>query len=176
MSLGLEEALRPFREEGGSSHADQRTAAPMVIRHLSSPANVPDTPATPATQIPPTVPLYEDALLPTPAATANPGGPVANTGAPIYWPRKLLDTGPAPLAPIILPPPDGSNSLPQGHAIMELFIHADGQVDRIEVIESDAPTDFIDAAKATFQATRFTPGLKDNVPVPSRIKIEVRYE
>lgn len=143
----------------------------MVIRHLPAPADVPGKPEQP------TEPRPDKARVPTPpVATASPAAPAADTAAPLYWPRKFLDTGPAPLAPIILPSPEGANSLPQGHAILELFIHADGRVDRIEVLESDAPMDFIDAAKATFQATRFTPGLKDNVAVPSRIKIEVRYE
>lgn len=81
-----------------------------------------------------------------------------------------------PLTPVIIPSPEETSAQPEGHAILELFIHADGQVDHIDVIESSAPTVFIDAAKATFLTTHFTPGVKDHVPVPSRIKIEVRFE
>lgn len=154
----------------GSPHAPPGATTALVVRQLAAPTPAPphaSVPAQPASAAEPVI----DPLPPAPPSASS-----APFEAPAYWPRKLLDTGLTPLTPVILPSPEGSTPQPDGHAVLELFIHADGQVDRIEVIESSAPADFVDAAKATFMATPFTPGLKDNVPVPSRIKIEVRFE
>lgn len=64
----------------------------------------------------------------------------------------------------------------EGWVILELFISASGHVDRIETLSSEAPDEFIESARQTFLQSPFSPGMKDNVPVPSRIKIEVRYK
>lgn len=119
-----------------------------------------------------------------PADTASPAASApddaqsnsASGNLPAYWPRKLLDVGPAPTSSVILPTPTDQDPSPPGHAILELFIDATGRVDHIDILEAQAPIEFVDAAKAIFLLTPFTPGLKDQTPVPSRIKIEVRYE
>lgn len=64
----------------------------------------------------------------------------------------------------------------QGWVILELFISASGQVDKVDVLSSDAPEDFIESAQRTFSQAAFNPGLKDNIAVPSRVKVEVRFE
>lgn len=170
MSWGLWETDAQPVEGLGLPHASTGAAATLVVRQLAAPTLVP-----PHTSVPDQAASAAESVI-DPLPAAPPSAPSAPFAPPTYWPRKLLDTGPSPLTPVILPSPEGSTSRPDGHAILELFIHADGLVDRIEVIESSAPTDFVDAAKATFIATQFTPGLKDNAPVPSRIKIEVRFE
>lgn len=170
MSWGLWETDSHPGGGTGSPHAPPGAPTALVVRQLAVP-----TPAPPHASVPAQAASAAEPVI-DPLPHAPPADSDAPFEAPAYWPRKLLDTGPTPLAPVILPSPDGATPQPDGHAILELFIHADGQVDRIEVIESSAPADFIDAAKATFMAAQFTPGLKDNVPVPSRIKIEVRFE
>lgn len=142
----------------------------MTVRQLSAPSLPHVTAASSAVasavESPP--PVTSQAEAPQPEG---------EHGSPAFWPRKLLDAGPTPLTPVVLPSPeDVADTLPTGHAILELFIDAHGRVDHIDVLASDASTDFIDAVQARFKATEFTPGLKDNIPVPSRIKIEVRYE
>lgn len=147
----------------------------MTVRHLSvhSRPHVAVASATaPAVE---TVEPVESAP-PTTSHTAVPQ-PKGEHGSPAFWPRKLLDVGPTPLAPIVLPSPEGdAGAQVQGHAILELFIDAHGRVEHIDVLTSDAPPDFMDAVQTRFKTTPFTPGIKDNIPVPSRIKIEVRYE
>lgn len=101
-----------------------------------------------------------------------------NTPAPPdYWPRKWLNSPPSPVAPTVVPYPATAASEPsEGWVILELFISASGHVDRIETLSSEAPNEFIESARQTFLQSPFSPGMKDNVPVPSRIKIEVRYK
>ncbi len=96
---------------------------------------------------------------------------------PDYWPRKWLNTPPTPVAPTVVPYPETAASAPgEGWVILELFISASGHVDRIEVLSSEAPDEFIESARQTFLQSPFSPGMKDNVPVPSRIKLEVRFD
>lgn len=96
---------------------------------------------------------------------------------PEYWPRKWLSNAPTPLTPTVVPYPETlSSSHEEGWVILELFISAEGQVDKVDVLSSDAPDEFIESARLTFWQSSFNPGLKDKVPVPSRIKIEVRYK
>lgn len=158
---------------GSSLHGRQSTNPPLVVRRL----HVPTTPSVTPPQLP--APAEEASSTPPPvnSAVEAPVLPGSNDETPAYWPRKLLDVGPSPANPVILPPPeDVAHAETQGHAVLELFIDEHGHVDRIEVLDSNAPATFVDAAKESFRATLFTPGLKDNQPVPSRIKIEVRYE
>lgn len=141
-----------------SAHHGQGIATVSANSAASSPAA--QTPAQPQHDIQPTEALERQ----------------AHPEAPTYWPRQLLDLGPSPTSPIILPAPEDLSVPPSGLAVLELFIDANGHVDRIDVLEANAPSEFVDAAKANFRIIHFTPGLKDNVAVPSRIKIEVRYE
>lgn len=116
----------------------------------------------------------------TPApAEAGPSQPTQKntTAPPDYWPRKWLSNAPTPNAPTVVPYPESAPSdQKEGWVILELFISASGQVDRVEVLSSQAPDEFIASARQTFGQSTFSPGLKDNVPVPSRIKIEVRFD
>lgn len=96
---------------------------------------------------------------------------------PDYWPRKWLTASPTPLEPpLVLYPESETQGQTEGWVILELFISASGHVDKIDVLTSEAPEEFIESARRTFLQAPFTPGLKDNVAVPSRIKIEVRFE
>lgn len=64
----------------------------------------------------------------------------------------------------------------EGWVILEVFVSATGHVDKIEVLSVKAPNEFIESARETFLRASFSPGMKDNVAVPSSIKVEVRYE
>lgn len=117
-------------------------------------------------------PANDDNTL-NPEAISEPTFPAQ----PDYWPRKWLSTAPAPQAPTVVPYPEATSSHQrEGWVILELFISSTGHVDKIEVLSSDATDEFIESARQTFLQAIFTPGLKDSTPVPSRIKIEVRYE
>lgn len=122
-------------------------------------------------------------LLQTPQSSASSESQATQDSAPAsdtqpdYWPRKWLTASPAPLEPpLVLYPEPEVQGPSEGWVILELFISASGHVDKIDVLTSEAPEAFIDSARRTFLQATFTPGLKDNVAVPSRIKIEVRFE
>lgn len=93
-----------------------------------------------------------------------------------YWPGRSLDQKPTPETAVVIPYPKGFVSITRGHAILQLFINESGQVDRVEVVESDAPLEFTDMARRTFLNTRFTPGVKDMVQVRSKLKIEIGFQ
>lgn len=137
------------------------------------------------------------AAQPSPTTTADIGPPVEpsehqlteQTNPPVappttitpqtdghYWPGRTLDQKPIPQAPVVIPYPEGFISIAHGHAILQLFINESGLVDRVEVVESEAPIEFTDIARRAFLNTRFTPGVKDRVQVRSKLKIEVGFQ
>lgn len=159
--------------------------APMLARTI----NLQPDPRTPGS------------VLPNPATTSDTAPPVepsehqltAQTHPPIvasttitpqtdkqtdghYWPGRTLDQKPIPQAPVVIPYPEGFISIAHGHAILQLFINESGLVDRVEVVESEAPIEFTDMARRAFLNTRFTPGVKDRVQVRSKLKIEVGFQ
>lgn len=93
-----------------------------------------------------------------------------------YWPGRALDQKPTPQTAVVIPYPNGFVSITRGHAILQLFINESGLVDRVEVVESDAPLEFTDMARRAFLNTRFTPGVKDLIQVRSKLKIEVAFQ
>ena len=136
----------------------------------------------PATTVPPLA-AETDPLQQTPQTSESSEHQPAQESAPPrdtqpdYWPRKWLTASPTPLEPpLVLYPESETQGQTEGWVILELFISASGHVDKIDVLTSEAPEEFIASARRTFLQASFMPGLKDNVAVPSRIKIEVRYE
>ena len=128
-------------------------------------------------------PTEADVLPQTPQPSASSesqppqdSAPASDT-QPDYWPRKWLTASPAPLEPTLVLYPESEGKGPsEGWVVLELFISASGHVDKIDVLASEAPEAFIESARRTFLQATFAPGLKDNVAVPSRTKIEVRFE
>lgn len=168
---GLAVTTSPLRQTVDPRHAPSESVRIRQVSATSAatppPAAAPHAPEGKASpQAPHPTPPQQ------PTDTRQP--PEANAGSPDYWPRKLLDIGPSPLSDITLAPPEAA-SPPEGRAVLELFINAQGTVDRIEIKDASAPASFVEGAKTTFQNSRFAPGIKDNMNVPSRIQIEVRY-
>lgn len=93
-----------------------------------------------------------------------------------YWPGKALDQKPTPQNPVVISYPEGFISITHGHAILQLFINESGLVDRVEIVESEAPLEFTDMARRAFLNTRFSPGVKDQIQVRSKLKIEVSFQ
>lgn len=121
---------------------------------------------------PPTAASLADARRPPlPTAPSRPSAPSEG-----YWPGKLLDQRPQPEEPVVIAFPGGFRSITRGRAVLRLYIGADGRVNEVELVESDAPLEFVDLARRSFLQAHFTPGMKDNVPVPSRIQIEVGFQ
>lgn len=97
-------------------------------------------------------------------------------GQPAYFPASELQLRPSPETPVIIPFPEAHLGRQKATAILLLYISAEGVVDRVEVDESELPSEFEHAAIATFLQAKMRPGIKDGKAVPARMKIEVEFE
>lgn len=94
-----------------------------------------------------------------------------------YVPRRLLTLPPTALDGVLLTYPriEFDN---RGHytAILTLFIDETGRVRRIRVDQPGLPEELEGVARRAFQRVRYTPGEVDGQPVPSTIRVEVRFD
>lgn len=97
-------------------------------------------------------------------------------GVPAYLPSSELQLRPSPETPVIIPFPDAQLGKQKATAILLLYISSEGVVDRVEIDESELPSEFEQAAIATFLQAKMRPGIKDGKAVPARMKIEVEFE
>lgn len=94
---------------------------------------------------------------------------------PIYYGFNELDQIPAVLENIEGDPVELVD-YPQGGTLkIQLRVDEFGSVLNAEVVESDLPTEFSKVAAQAFLKVKFSPGLKNNVPVRSMTKIIVHY-
>ena len=94
-----------------------------------------------------------------------------------YFSARDLDIRPAPrmrIAPLY--PAHLAAQQARGYVILRLLINEDGLVDRAEVVRSEPPGVFDDAAVAEFSAGRFTAGVRNGRPVKSEMYYEVRFD
>jgi protein TonB len=110
--------------------------------------------------------------VPSPSASAGIDIPLIRD--PTYYPAKQLDVYPQPLAEIRLQYPETAGRA-DGLLLMLLLIDEFGAVNEVSVIEADPPGIFEEAARAVFQAARFSPGVRQGRTVKSRVLIRVKY-
>jgi hypothetical protein len=82
-------------------------------------------------------------------------------------PQVLHDTAPDPFPLLDVPPQT---------ATLRLLINEYGDIDRVEIEQSDLPDLVARALVDSFSKTKFRPGKRDAVAVKSQLKIEVRLE
>lgn len=133
-------------------------------------------------------PLSERAPAPPPLRDVPAGYPgdvaqddAGTTRHPIslddmYLPRALLSVAPAATSPIIVDYPrfDGEAEFYRGE--FDLFIDTDGKVNRVALVTTDLPGILAIAVRDAFMSASFTPGERDGLPVPARIRIEVTFD
>jgi outer membrane biosynthesis protein TonB len=93
-----------------------------------------------------------------------------------YYHSSELQSHPEPKVPVIIPFPDVALESRKASAILVLFIGADGKVEHIDFDKSDLPAEFEKVAMDTFMKAEMRPGIKDGVPVPSRMRVQVEFE
>ena len=94
---------------------------------------------------------------------------------PIYYGFTELDQIPTVLENIEGDPAELVD-YPQGGILkIQLWVDEFGSVLNAEVVESDLPVEFSKVAAQAFLKVKFSPGLKNNVPVRSVTKIVVHY-
>ena len=93
-----------------------------------------------------------------------------------YFPGAALDHVAAPSRDVGLVYPSGREGIDYyGTLRMDLYIGADGTVDRVEVLESTVPESFRASAIQAFRAARYEPAVRYGRIVKSIKRVEVRF-
>lgn len=95
---------------------------------------------------------------------------------PVYYPPSRLQKRPSPLSRL----PEfsvlrlqGSDS---GRLVIQLFISAEGIVDKLVVETADVSDELIAFVYEAFSSALYSPGMIEDTPVPSQIRFEVNIE
>lgn len=93
-----------------------------------------------------------------------------------YFPRKQLTVSPQPLMPIHVSWPNSVSSLGKKSARFTLFIDAAGIVREMVADTHSLPPAMEEAALQAFRQARFSPGMRNGLPVKSILRIEIEFE
>jgi TonB family protein len=108
------------------------------------------------------------------ASRAKNAGAIEIGREPRYFLSSQLDRRPVALAPI--EPEYPASAGPEGaYLVLRLRIGESGAVDAVRVLVSDSQRLFDDSAIAAFGRARFSPGIRNGVPVKSQMYIELKY-
>jgi protein TonB len=180
------------RTEGVTLRARLTTVAPVPEDQPApaggprdAPQAVPPGPAAPepapaeAADVPPVeperAPLSEAPVAA--AIDAPPAVEIPQVEDPQYYPVRMLDALPAPLAEVDLVYPEsaGDGEL-SGTVTLLLLIDELGLVNDASVLEADPPGYFEEAAIAAFRDVLFRPGQRNGRAVKSRLVVEVSFQ
>ncbi len=94
--------------------------------------------------------------------------------APVYYPPSQLDQ--RPLIRLRIEPafPPGA-PVTSGRVVLRLYISEQGEVERMAIVSAEPPGWFEKPALDAFAAARFTPGIRNGVPVRSLLTIELLF-
>jgi hypothetical protein len=95
-----------------------------------------------------------------------------------YFPRSELSVTPRLLdePSIGFPPPQGDELPLSGKVLLRVLVGATGEVDRVELVNSRLPPEYVAAAIAGFAGARFRPGEIEDVPVTSEARFVVDFD
>jgi TonB family protein len=136
----------------------------------------------------PPIPLSQPSLPPGSPDTpleqkitgfASPAPPEKLVGIPLktrYYDVTELDETPKPLTSVEPQYPPEALARHEGSTVqLELFIDEKGEIESLEAISTDSAEMFRESALSAFEQQRFSPGLKNGIPVKSHIKITVKF-
>jgi len=93
-----------------------------------------------------------------------------------YFAAEEVDRAAFPLRRVELPYPQGREGVDYfGTVRFELLVDERGEVERVDVLEANVPTAYLDQSAQAFLETRFEPAVKDGRKVKSVKKVEVRF-
>ncbi|MBI2306582.1 MAG: energy transducer TonB [Rhodocyclales bacterium] len=94
-----------------------------------------------------------------------------------YFSGDVLDVRPTPEHPIIigLDDPQGMNK-DKGQVVLVMYVGASGAVDHVDIDSADVPSEIAEALAEVFRNAKMRPGIKDDRPVKSRMKVLVEFE
>lgn len=161
---GLNAGAGPARFELHATLAPAPAAAPQV-----EPGDASDSAASAEHATPATAPAARDSSLREEAGLALP--------SPDKWyTAREVDVRAEPLTAIPLRYPESlRGTLVGGKVRLRLFIDERGALRKMQVADAEPPGLFEEAAKRAWSDIRFTPALKDGVPVKSQKLIELTY-
>lgn len=70
----------------------------------------------------------------------------------------------------------GARLMASGSAVLELLIERNGHINAVNVVRSDLPEGYLVPLKQAFAAANYSPGIKEQRQVRSRIYVEVAYQ
>ena len=94
---------------------------------------------------------------------------------PKYYTINELDQAPQIIEKIDENPPELLNNPEGGSLTLQLKIDETGNTIQVKILESNLPNEFAESATHSFMQKKFSPGLKDSVPVNSILVIVVNY-
>jgi hypothetical protein len=155
---------------------------------LAVPLSRPSSPAHPAASAEagrPSDPSGEGGDPARPDGQASTEGPVTVTSSPplsgLQWlrgryePSESLDPGPRPQLGWFLDE-DALAPLPFGIMQVQLWVSAEGHIDRVELLRAEPPGDWALRALRPLPGTPMRPGLRDGQPVASTVVVELVSE
>ncbi len=154
---------------GHAGRAPQRTTAPMLVS-ISYAGAVPEHPFEPGV-----VRAEHDAPA-SPSADVMPSSVTSGPGfvLPEYFPTTVLTRLPEALTDFdTLFPQDAEP--PPGRIELRLWLSRDGIIDKLEVLQADAPVALTSVALNAFRQMRFRPGEIRGIPVGSTADIVVEF-
>jgi protein TonB len=92
-----------------------------------------------------------------------------------YWTAKDLDVRPQVRTHVMPKYPEALPAGVKGVVVVDVFVSASGAVDRVSVVRAKPVNRFEQSAVDAFSAARFSPGMRNGKPAPSRLRIEVTY-
>lgn len=123
------------------------------------------------------------AAFPPPAASGGlaRSGQAAGRGLidlplPYYFPAHELDRKPEAVGEVPLVYPADMPRVAHSRVVLSLLIDERGDVGKVIVETTDAPTELAQLASRAFAGVRFKPGMRDGAAVKSRLRVEVTFE
>jgi periplasmic protein TonB len=134
-------------------------------------------PAKPAPEPSPEALPQTESRVEPPPVDGPPGIEVPQVEDPEFYPARMLDRFPKPVADVELRYPDqaGSEDL-SGTVTLLLLIDELGMVVKASVVEADPPGYFEEAAIEAFRSILFTPAERDGKVVKSRLVVQVSFD
>lgn len=92
-----------------------------------------------------------------------------------YFPTTDLQIRPHPIRPIEPTIPDNADPR-EIKVVLRIWISADGKVDRVVTLSGPTDERFSRSAATAFAMSRFSPGVKNGVPVGTEMTVEVVFD
>jgi TonB family protein len=169
LHLGLAQQLS--YSQGSSERGAAARAMPLQARFIAT-HDAGEVSGT--VKMPFPAPAHAPAREQARASRAENAGAIAVGQEPHYYPSSQLDRRPVALAPI--EPEYPASAGPEGaYLVLRLRVGESGSVDGVRVLVGDPERLFDQSAIAAFGRARFSPGIRNGVPVKSQMYIELKY-